>query len=163
MDRIQKTIATVGVQLIVAFCAGLVACDASAQQSEAERVIHIRSRPLGEWIQDLQSDNATKRYVASVHVLPTAREHAAVIVPRLIEILEDPRVDVRCTAARALAGFHEAAREAVPALERSLDDQAGREDPCSEAGGMVSDREGRYGTIVLPRSVSQDDRRGPAW
>lgn len=122
MSENQKTVAAAFVPIIFAVCVGVFADNAIAQQSESEQVIRIRSRPLDQWLQDLQSDNATKRYVAAERALPTAREHAAIIVPRLMEILQHPREEVRYTAARTLAGFQETAREAIPALERSIND-----------------------------------------
>jgi len=90
-----------------------------------------------ELIADLKS-GAEIDAVKAARTLPRGKEEAAKIVPALIGGLRHRANDVRRSCALKLGEFHEAAREAVPALQK-----AEREDPDArvrEAAGVALSR-----------------------
>src|SRR5688572_22702384 len=78
----------------------------------------FQDRPTRYWRKALQDKDPGGR-TNTLHMLS---RHGAEPVPVLLELLRDPKADVRWTAATALGSIGADAKDAVPALAEALSD-----------------------------------------
>jgi HEAT repeat protein len=96
-----------------------------------------KKKTTDELIADLKSPQEKDRLIA-VRLLAQRKEDAARIVPALIEALKEKENDIRLSAAIGLGSFGEQAKDAIPALQETA--QNDRDARARQAAGVALSR-----------------------
>jgi HEAT repeat protein len=96
-----------------------------------------KKKSTDELIADLKSSQERDR-VTAVRLLPQRKGDPAQVVPALIEALKDKEGDVRWSAAIGLGSFGEQAKDAIPALQETA--QNDRDARARQAAGVALSR-----------------------
>ncbi len=96
-----------------------------------------KEKSTAELLADLKAPEDRARIIA-VRTLPHRKADAALVVPALIEALNDKDGDIRVSAALGLGSFGEQAKEAIPALQAAQ--QGGRDARIRDAAAKALSR-----------------------